>query len=261
MKAKIELMNKEVNLKHIAIIMDGNGRWANERLHKRVWGHIRGARVVVKIIEEARIRGIEALTLYSFSSENWGRPKAEVNLLFKLFKKFLLDQRANIISNNLRFKVMGEYSKLPTETKKIISEIENISKNNTGLKLTIAFGHGGQDDIVFAANEFIKNNPGQEITKEILEKNLMCPDLGDVDLLIRTGGDFRISNFMIWQMAYAELYFTHTKWPDFAANEFHEICDSVQKRERRFGTLQAQDSLKHIRKIASTNKESFLSLN
>ena len=152
---------------------------------------------------------------------------------------------------------MGEYSKLPSITKEIISEIEEISKNNTGLKLTIAFGHGGQDDIVHATNQFIKNNPGKEITKEAIEENLMCPDLGDVDLLIRSGGDYRISNFMLWQMAYAELFFTNTKWPDFSTNEFNQICDQVEKRERRFGTLAPAQSLKVIRKIADQNRESF----
>lgn len=250
-------MLNTLKLKHIAIIMDGNGRWANERLHERVWGHIRGARVVVKIIDEARLKGLDALTLYSFSSENWSRPESEVKLLFKLFKKFLLSQKADIIKHNLRFKVMGEYSKLPNETIDIIKDLENLTKDNAGLKLTIAFGHGGQDDIVYSVNNFIKNNPGALITKELLEENLMCPEIGDVDLLIRTGGDYRISNFMIWQLAYSELFFTETKWPDFDCEEFRRICASVEKRERRFGAIESNDSLKSSRLLASQNRESF----
>lgn len=250
-------MIKNLSSQHVAIIMDGNGRWANERLHQRVWGHVRGAKVVVKIVEEARDLGLFALTLYSFSSENWSRPAGEIKLLFKLFKKFLTDEKASIIENNIRFKVMGDYSKLPKVTTDLINLVEELTKDNTGLKLTIAFGHGGQDDIIHAANQFIKNNPGKEITKESLESNLMCPELGDVDLLIRTGGDYRISNFMIWQLAYSELFFTETKWPNFTCKEFRDICYNVGGRERRFGTLRADQSLKLTRAAADEIKSNF----
>ena len=242
------------NLDHIAIIMDGNGRWAQSRAHARVWGHIRGSRVVSNIIEEADSLGAKALTLYTFSTENWSRPVGEVTVLFKLLKKFLLIERKRVLTNNIRFKVMGDISKLPQVTKDLISSLEEDSKLNTGLKLTFAFGYGGRDEIVKATNRFIKENPGKEITEELLNSYMLLPELGDVDLMIRTGGDQRISNFLLWQSAYAELFFTKTKWPDFTREEFRTIWNFVSNRERRFGNI-CPSSLQNSKSQAKENRE------
>lgn len=241
-------------IKHVAIIMDGNGRWATMRSHPRVWGHVRGSGVVADIVEAADDCGISALTMYAFSSENWCRPQAEVRVLFNLLYKFLKRERDRIIKNNIRFKIMGDIANLPPQTKNLISALESESQFNTGLKLTFAFGYGARSEITIAFNRFIKEHPGKEITEEELAKNLMIPDLGDVDLLIRTGGDHRVSNFLLWQIAYAELYFTDTKWPDFSTVEFRRILETVSKRERRFGATTSDRDLKTNVEQAKSNK-------
>lgn len=241
-------------IKHVAIIMDGNGRWATNRSHPRVWGHVRGSAVVANIVEAADNCGVGALTMYAFSSENWCRPQTEVRVLFNLLYKFLQRERERILKNNIRFKIMGDITNLPTQTKNLILQIENESQFNTGLKLTFAFGYGSRSEITQAMNHFIKENPGKEITEEELGKYLMIPDLGDVDLLIRTGGDQRVSNFLLWQIAYAELYFTDTKWPDFSTVEFRKILETVSKRERRFGATTSDRDLKTNVEQARLNK-------
>ena len=242
------------SIKHVAIIMDGNGRWAKKRAHPRVWGHIRGSGVVADIVEEADTCGVSALTMYAFSTENWCRPQTEVRVLFNLLHKFLKRERDRILKNNIRFRIMGDITNLPPQTKNLISQLESESQFNTGLKLTFAFGYGGRAEITYALNRFIKENPGKEITEEELARNLMIPDLGDVDLLIRTGGDHRVSNFLLWQIAYAELYFTNTKWPDFSTTEFRNILDSVSTRERRFGATTSDRDLETNVEQARVNK-------
>ena len=242
------------SIQHVAIIMDGNGRWANNRSHPRVWGHIRGSGIVADIVEEADNLGVSALTMYAFSTENWSRPQTEVRVLFNLLHKFLNREREKILKNNIRFKIMGDISNLPSQTKDLISQLEEESKSNAGLKLTFAFGYGGRAEITQAFNRFVVSNPGKEITEEELAKNLMIPDLGDVDLLIRTGGDHRVSNFLLWQIAYAEFYFTETKWPDFSTYEFKEILKNVSKRERRFGATESVCDLKTNVEQARANK-------
>lgn len=249
------ILEKEKHpIKHVAIIMDGNGRWAKMRSHPRVWGHVRGTGVVADIVEEADNCGVSALTMYAFSTENWSRPQTEVLVLFSLLYKFLRRERDRILKNNIRFRIMGDLANLPAQTKNLITQLESESAFNTGLKLTFAFGYGGRLEIAQAINHFIKTNPGREITEEELAKNLMIPDLGDVDLLIRTGGDQRISNFLLWQIAYAELYFTETKWPDFSSYEFREILEAVSKRERRFGSITKASDLKTNVEQAKANK-------
>lgn len=250
----MNLENTKNSIKHVAIIMDGNGRWANTRSHPRVWGHVRGSSIVADIVEEADNNGINALTMYAFSTENWSRPQTEVSVLFNLLHKFLKKEKEKILKNNIRFKIMGDITNLPANTKNLISQLETESMFNTGLKLTFAFGYGGRSEITHAFNKFIAENPGKEITEEDLAKNLMIPDLGDVDLLIRTGGDHRVSNFLLWQIAYAELYFTETKWPDFTTEEFREILQSVSKRERRFGAITSVSDLKTNMEHARANK-------
>ncbi len=242
------------NIKHVAVIMDGNGRWAKMRSHPRIWGHVRGTAVVSEIVETAENLGIEALTMYAFSSENWCRPQTEVSVLFSLLYKFLAKERQRIITNQVRFRIMGDISNLPEHTQKLIAQLENETRDHTGLKLTFAFGYGGRSEISSAMNRFIRENPGQEITDEVLNNYLMIPDLGDVDLLIRTGGDHRISNFMLWQIAYAEMFFSNTKWPDFSATEFKEIIELVSKRERRFGAITSSFDLQSNVAMARENQ-------
>lgn len=242
------------NIKHVAVIMDGNGRWAKQRSHPRVWGHVRGSAVVSHIVQEADALGIEALTMYAFSSENWSRPQTEVLVLFNLLYKFLKKERARILKNNIRFRIMGDIKNLPEQTKKLIGQLESETAHHTGLKLTFAFGYGARSEIAYAVNGFIKANPGKEITEEALNEFLMIPDLGDVDLLIRTGGDHRVSNFMLWQIAYAEMFFTETKWPDFTITEFRYIIEQVAKRERRFGAVAPAASLQDNIIVARENQ-------
>lgn len=227
----------DLGIKHVAIIMDGNGRWANQRMRPRVWGHVRGSGVVSEIVEAADNYGVKALTLYAFSTENWSRPNDEVGVLFKLLYKFLIKETKRLIKNQVSFKVIGDVSKLPSQTQAIIRELEETTKDFDGLKLTFCFSYGARNEMVYAVNKFIAENPGKQITQADIEKSLMRPETGDVDLLIRTGGEQRVSNFLLWQIAYAELCFTPTKWPDFTPSEFHSILASVSKRERRFGGL------------------------
>lgn len=233
------------SIKHIAIIMDGNGRWANQRLRPRVWGHVRGSAVVSDIVQAADDLGVEALTLYAFSTENWGRPVDEVRVLFRLLYKFLLKERKRILENNISFRVIGDIAELPVEAKTLISLLEGETRENTGLKLTFCFGYGGRREIVAAANRFMATNPGVAITEKDLQHNLFRPDVGDVDLLIRTGGEQRVSNFLLWQIAYAELYFTPTKWPDFSKSELSKIINSVATRDRRFGCISKKSAPKN----------------
>ncbi len=247
--------NQFNDIQHVAIIMDGNGRWAKGRSHQRIWGHIRGSSVVSEIVEEADNQNIKALTLYAFSTENWSRPKKEVNTLFKLLKKFLEKERAKILNNNIRFKVIGEIDNLPGLTKDLIKDIEDETKSNEGLKLTFAFGYGGRNELVSAFNKFVKNHPGEEIKESDITNSLYQPDLKDVDLLIRTGGDQRISNFLLWQIAYAELFFTKTRWPEFSREEFVDILSDTKRRERRFGGIERQTSLNESLQMAVNKKK------
>jgi undecaprenyl diphosphate synthase len=228
-------------IKHVAIIMDGNGRWAKQRLRPRIWGHVRGSSVVSDIVQAADDNGIKSLTLYAFSTENWSRPKDEVFSLFKLLRKFLQKEKNRIIANNINFKVIGEIQNLPQETISMIKEVEELTSHATGLNLTFAFGYGGRAEIIQAFNAFSLKYPGQTLKENDLNQYFYRPEIGDVDLMIRTGGEKRISNFLLWQMAYAELYFTDTKWPDFTPKEFKNILQEVSKRERRFGNIN-QDS-------------------
>jgi undecaprenyl diphosphate synthase len=242
------------SIEHVAIIMDGNGRWAKQRFRPRVWGHIRGSKIVNAIVESASNQGIKALTLYAFSTENWSRPSDEVNTLFKLLKKFLVKEREQIKKNGIQFKVIGDTSKLNIETQKLIKEVEKESQNSTGLKLSFAFSYGGRVEIVDAVNKFVKENPGSKISEEDIQKNLYRPDAGDVDLMIRTGGDQRISNFLLWEVSYAELFFTQTKWPDFTVKEFESIIDKVSGHDRRFGSLDNKGSLEKSKELANKLK-------
>lgn len=241
------------SINHVAIIMDGNGRWAKQRFRPRVWGHVRGSSVVSSIVESASNLNLKALTLYAFSTENWSRPNEEVSTLFKLLYKFLNKEKESIIKNNIQFKVIGHIDRLDEKIKSLIREVEEQSKNATGLKLSFAFSYGGRQEIVDSINTFIKENPGQEIKEEDIQNHLYRPDIGDVDLMIRTAGDKRISNFLLWQASYAELYFTDVKWPDFSAEHFENIINEVSSRDRRFGSLDNQGSLQKTKNLIQEN--------
>lgn len=245
------------SIKHVAIIMDGNGRWAKKRFRPRIWGHVRGSSVVSDIVQAADDSGIKALTLYAFSTENWSRPVEEVSILFKLLKKFLIKERTRLLRNNVHFKVIGEINGLPEDTVALIKETEAMTAKASGLKLTFAFSYGGRAEIMRAVNQFQIQNPSKLMTEEDISSRLYRPETGDVDLMIRTGGEQRISNFLLWQMAYAEFYFSPTKWPDFTAQEFKSIINHVSCRERRFGNVSAQESLQLSIEKAQSNKSVF----
>jgi undecaprenyl diphosphate synthase len=247
-------------IKHLAIIMDGNGRWAKRRSHQRVWGHIRGSSRVSEIVEEAAQIGLHALTLYTFSVENWSRPKKEIFTLFKLFGKFLQRERERILKNNISFKVIGDSSLLPEDIQELICKLEQDSANNNGMKLSLAFGYGGREEIVLACQRFVEANPNDKITPKVLNEYLMRPECGDVDLMIRTGGDQRISNFLLWQSAYAELVFTDTPWPEFGKSELNSILDQVNNRERRFGAVEATSDIGISHQKALENRSYFARL-
>jgi len=244
-------------IKHVAIIMDGNGRWANNRFHPRIWGHVRGSAVVSNIVSAADELKLKTLTLYAFSTENWSRPLEEVSTLFKLLKKFLIKEKDRILLNNIKFRVMGDIDSLPTETINLIKEMEGLTSDASGLNLIFAFNYGGRSEIIRSVNLFQKMNPDKLLTESDLNQFLYCPEIGDVDLMIRTGGEQRISNFLIWQMAYAEMYFTETKWPDFTPKEFREIIQKVSRRERRFGNVSDQHHLGDSMSKAESNKLTF----
>lgn len=242
-------------LKHVAIIMDGNGRWAEKRSHPRIWGHVRGSQIVSEIVEEADDLDIKALTLYAFSTENWSRPLLEVKTLFRLLYKFIIRERDRIIANNISFKVIGDISALPAETIALVRNLELQTRSAPGLKLTFAFGYGGRGEIIEAINRIKSDFPDRIVDEDLINQYLMRPEVGDVDLLIRTGGDQRISNFLLWQMAYAELYFTKTKWPEFTRNEFRSIVTDVSLRERRFGGVDTCCSFNTIKQKAQGHKQ------
>ncbi|HXH30032.1 MAG TPA: polyprenyl diphosphate synthase [Bacteriovoracaceae bacterium] len=246
------------SIKHVAIIMDGNGRWANKRFRPRVWGHIRGSYVVSEIVQAADDIGLRSLTLYAFSTENWSRPIEEVTTLFKILKKFLITEKQKILINNIKFKVIGQVETLPLETIELIKELELKTEFATGLNLTFAFNYGGRAEILTAVNAFTSAHPGQSMSEEDLDRRMYRPETGNVDLMIRTGGEQRISNFLLWQMAYAELYFTPTKWPEFSVSEFKKIINHVSGRERRFGNVCPQVSLDQSAVIAEANKSIFI---
>lgn len=222
------------NLSHIAIIMDGNGRWAKNLGKKRSFGHETGAKTVRKITEFcAEHQDIQRLTLYAFSTENWKRPRTEVEFLMKLLDKYLKKELDTYLQNNIQFSPIGNLDMFSKKLRSTIDMVQEKTAHCNGLVQSLALNYGSQDEIVRAANK-LKNFPG-EITPEIFTNALDCKT--EVDLLIRTGGDKRLSNYLLWQAAYAELFFTDTLWPDFTTNELDNIINRYKKVERRFGGL------------------------
>jgi len=220
--------------KHIAIIMDGNGRWAEIQGEKRIKGHERGAQVVKDITEYcSKNDDIERLTLYAFSTENWKRPRLEVEFLMKLLEKYLKSELDNYLKNNIRFEPIGDTRAFSKSLQKTIVQVEKQTAHCDGLVQSLALNYGAQDEILRAVNKLKSSN--ENITEVMLSNELDCKH--NVDLLIRTGGDHRLSNFLLWQAAYAELFFTDTLWPDFQVSDLEEIIKSFTKIERRFGGL------------------------
>lgn len=227
------------SISHVAIIMDGNGRWATKKMRPRVAGHIRGSQIIEPIINSSVSLGINSLTLYAFSTENWSRPKMEVMALLKLLKKYLQREFRKIIANNLKFKVIGSLD-FPDDfgVFSLIRDLETATQNNTGMKLQFAFNYGSRNELVKVINNITsakKNEQDFVFNSSIISEFLDRESLSEVDLIIRTGGDLRLSNFLLWQAAYAELFFSKTLWPDFKPEEFENIIKEVRSRSRKFG--------------------------
>lgn len=229
--------------KHLAIIMDGNGRWATKRFLPRVAGHSQGLNTVREIVKECGDLGVEYLTLFAFSSENWRRPAEEVGFLMKLFLTALEKEVSRLDKNNVRLRVVGDLTRFDQQIQERVVQAEEKTAHNTGLNLTIAANYGGRWDILQAVSACLKANPS--ITPEGVTEALLTPHLSmsyapEPDLFIRTGGEQRISNFLLWQLAYTELYFTDLLWPDFDAKALQASFDWYRERERRFGRTSAQ---------------------
>ncbi len=222
-----------MNIKHIAIIMDGNGRWAKKKRLKRVAGHKRGAEVVREITTHLAKKGLKYLTLYAFSTENWKRPKLEVEFLMNLLDKYLKNELQTYIDNKIKFDTIGDITKLPKRVQNRIQKTKDITKNFNGLTQVLALNYGSQDEIIRVSKKMCENKI--EFTKENFEKNLDTANFEPIDLMIRTSGEKRVSNFLLWQLAYAELYFSPTLFPDLTTNELDEILNNFNTRERRFG--------------------------
>ena len=242
-------MEKEIdknNLpKHLAIIMDGNGRWAKNQGMLRVFGHEKGTKSVKQTVESCAKLGIEFLTLYAFSTENWNRPKIEVDTLMKLLVSALKKELKTLQSNNIKLDAIGNLDNLPTGVRKELTEVIEKTQTNSRMTLTLALSYGARDEIINAVkiiSEKVKNNiiSLDAIEESIINQHLYTQNMPDVDLVIRTSGEHRISNFLLWQIAYAEFYFTDVLWPDFNEEDLYKAILSYQKRERRFGKTSEQ---------------------
>ncbi|MFN0728866.1 isoprenyl transferase [Polaribacter gochangensis] len=230
---------------HVAVIMDGNGRWAKGKGMERIFGHRNALTAVRESIEAAAEIGVKVITLYAFSTENWNRPKMEVNALMKLLITSLKKELPTFQENSVKVNAIGDITSLPDNAQKVLSEVIDITKNNSKITLTMALSYGSREEIVNTIKNISKkvvNNELQieEIDEKVINNHLYTFNLPDVDLMIRTSGEQRISNFLLWQMAYAELYFTNILWPDFRKSDFFDAIIEYQNRERRFGKTSEQ---------------------
>jgi len=240
-----EQIQKDFLPQHLAIIMDGNGRWAKQKGKLRVFGHESGTKSVRQTVEACAKLGIKNLTLYAFSTENWNRPKLEVDALMRLLVSSLKKELELLLNNNIKLQAIGKLDTLPKKAKKELFEVIEKTKNNTHMTLTLALSYGSREEIKNAVKEIcekVKNNiiSVETIDESIINQHLYTQNLPDVDLLIRTSGEHRISNFLLWQIAYAELYFTNVLWPDFSKEHLYEALINYQNRERRFGKTSEQ---------------------
>jgi len=235
-------LSKENFPVHIAVIMDGNGRWAKKRLMNRVKGHEKGADAIRGIVELSREIGVKNLSLYAFSTENWNRPKTEVSALMNLLDRFIKNERSNFLENDIRLNAFGELEKLPKKVLNNLKALMEETSSNSTMCLNLCLSYGGRNEIVHSVRkiaEKVENKllKPEEITDETISENLYTKGFPDPDLLIRTSGEMRLSNFMMWQLSYSELFFTKTLWPDFSKEEFIEIIRQFQTRDRRFGKV------------------------
>ncbi|MBI5299068.1 MAG: isoprenyl transferase [Deltaproteobacteria bacterium] len=227
--------------KHIAIIMDGNGRWAKSQGLPRFEGHRKGVETVDDIVSAVRELKIPYLTLYAFSDENWRRPPDEVEMLMLLLEEFLKLKQSKMLKNGIRLQTIGDIERLPASTQKTLAETIELTKNGKELNLILALSYGARNELVRGINRCLKENKEQnEVTEETFSKYLDTKNFPDPDLLIRTSGEHRLSNFLLWQLAYTELYFTKTMWPDFNPSELAKALEEYSKRERRFGKTSEQ---------------------
>ena len=229
--------------KHIAIIMDGNGRWAKEKGKKRFFGHLQGVKVIKKIVQSAMHINIKYLTLFAFSKENWQRPRKEVNMLMNLFISTMKENQHHFLKNKIKINIIGSSNDLPKKCQLAMNDMVDATKNNKSLILTLALSYSSRDEIIQAINKIItcKNrNSQQPMTEKSFNQYLQTYKLPDPELLIRTSGEKRISNFLLWQIAFSELYFSEKKWPDFDEEELYMAIFEYQKRERRFGKTTEQ---------------------
>lgn len=230
-------MNGNIFLNHIGIIMDGNGRWALKQGKNRVYGHTEGVKNLKNILEISIELGIKYLTVYAFSTENWKRPKSEVDALMFLFKEYLLNEVNNLNKNGIKIVFSGRKNGLNDSLIKLMDDIEEKLKYNDKITLNIAFNYGGRAEIVDAVNKIIKETDKKIIDEEDIQNHLYQSNIPDPELIIRTSGEFRISNFLLWQIAYSEFYITDKYWPEFNKEEFMKAISSYNKRERKFGGL------------------------
>ena len=231
---------------HLAIIMDGNGRWARLRNKPRTYGHIKGTRVAKKMITECSRLGIKYLTLYAFSTENWLRPQSEVSLLMKLLQRYLARETENLVKENIRFTIIGDLENLPTDTVRAIESAMLATEKCTGLRLVFALSYGSRQEITEMVKTIAEKVQRHEIAiseidEMLVTENLFTYPTPDPDLIIRTSGEKRLSNFLMWQAAYSEFYFSETLWPDFTKANLYQALENYSLRQRRFGKLQISD--------------------
>jgi undecaprenyl diphosphate synthase len=230
--------------RHLAIIMDGNGRWAQKRMLRRIVGHQKGVETARMVVDECSHLGIPYLTLFAFSAENWLRPKSEVKALMSLLKKYIKSETSHMMKQNVRFNVIGNRCDLPDDVNEVVDEALRKTSLNNGMVLTLALSYGARQEIINAARLLAEDLAARRISNEVGEEEfsryLCTANLPDPDLLIRTSGEMRISNFLLWQLAYTELYFVDVNWPDFDKHELHKSLKVYQARERRFGRTSGQ---------------------
>lgn len=231
--------------RHVAIIMDGNGRWAEERRRPRLFGHKAGVDSVREIVETAREIGIEVLTLYAFSTENWNRPSSEVNGLMGLLKNYLQSELRTMLRNDIRLRCLGELARLPDDVRTVLSQTIDETRSCQSMTLNLALSYGARSELVHAFREMAKQCldgtlDWQTLSEATISEHLFTAGQPDPDLLIRTGGEHRLSNFLLWQASYTELYFTEIRWPDFKKGQFLEAIHTFNRRQRRFGKVGAQ---------------------
>jgi len=243
MKSNHQIIKSSNHPTHIAIIMDGNGRWAKARRLPRTAGHKKGVDATKAIVRHASEIGLKYLTLYAFSSENWNRPEDEITDLMGLLRYYLKSEAADLHKNNVRLRVIGARDRLSSDIVDMIENNEALTSANTGLNLNIALDYGGRQEILNGVNLAIQNGEGKELSEDDFSSLLYTSDIPDPDLLIRTSGEQRISNFLLWQCAYSEFIFTETLWPDFSSKDFDCCIEEFQNRDRRFGGVKNTESL------------------